>query len=761
MINLLAKETSELRKILENLQDFEQNFDSAKQLARLLGVHFSEGKTSFVFWTSGINVEKGFENILEIYRPKSEIDFSKKEQNIDFQVVTLHLQQINELTFGIFEGIKVGNKNQVGDFYELFYSDKKNQKHRVADPLAYSIPFGTFSPAEIFDIQSVTQNRKDDFYLKNLQGKVQKPTNILEIHIPTASEGGTLAHLSDFYKKTSQTIDNQGIVSDFEKAFLAYEAVELMPLQALAEHENKAPFWQEKHRNESTASINLQKPNTQNWGYDILIAASSAINPNLLATKRPHELLDFIETMHTFSQNPIQVYLDVVYGHSDSQGVKVLHKKFIAGDGMYGKVLNFKHLLVRAILLESMRRMLQYGIDGFRIDASQDINNYNSDTKKIEYDSDFLKEITLLKAEIGDVIYKPFVIFEDGRPWPEVGWALKQTYREVTEMLPETIQWSPLTFADNNPHIFNFWQHKFHRIKEICEYGEHWLTGSSNHDSLRKGATQNPYEQAINVFFDEKINQIFHKGYNAPATKLLENFLPGTPMDFLQANVAAPWMFMRNTDDEWGLKIIAEEANFFHWFISEKQFKKNNLFKSLKNTGLDNYFLLKNFITDLPQIVKLCDYKWEDMLAIIKLKGRGYYPIFKTKSELQFFAKNYMEDVHNFCNVSHAEKDFSKNVSSELFFQIRKFRKRNSWLSKNLLQEDTLQIIPKYGAIVYQICRKNIETNETWAFYANMEGDKITLQTPDNQGIIFKTNNFISDKNEMILSNSEAVIFKI
>jgi hypothetical protein len=760
MINFLAQETAELGKVLENLQDFEQNFDVAKQLAKLLGVHFSKGKTSFVFWTPEINLEKKFENTLEIYCPKLEINFFKNEQTIDFQVVSFHLKQINEIIFGVFEGIKVGNKNQIGDFYDLFYLDKKNQKCRIADPLAYSTPFGAFSPAEIFDIQSVTQERKDYFYLKNLQGKVQKPANILEIHLPTASEGGTLADLADFYKKINQTIDNQGFTSDFEKAYLAYDAVELLPLQVLAEHENKPPFWQEKYRTENIISVNLQKPDTQNWGYDILIAASSAINPNLLATKRPHELLDFIETMHTFSEKPMQVYLDVVYGHSDSQGAKVLNKKFIAGDGMYGKVLNFKHLLVRAILLESMRRMLQYGIDGFRIDASQDINNYNSDTKKIEYDADFLKEITLLKAEVSDVIYKPFIIFEDGRPWPEIGWALKQTYREVTKMLPETIQWSPLTFADNNPHIFNFWQHKFHRIKEIAEYGEHWLTGSSNHDSLRKGATQNPYEQATNVFLGEKINQIFHKGYNAPATKLLENFLPGTPMDFLQANVAAPWTFMRNTDDEWGLKIISEEANFFHWFISEQQFEEKYLFKSLKNNGLDNYFLLKNFITDLPQIVKLCDYKWEDMLAIIKLKGRGYYPIFKTKSELQFFAKNYMQDIHDFCNVCHAEKYFSQNIESELFFQIRKFRARNNWLSKNLFQEDIVEIIPKYGATVYHISRENIANGETWIFYGNMEGDKITLQIPDNQGIVMKTNNISFHKNEMTLGNSEAIIFK-
>ena len=255
MINFLEKETFELQKIIKVLQDFEQNFESAKKLAQLLGVHCDAQKTTFVFWTPKIVEMNHDAFLLEIFTPQTIIDFKKIEQVVDFQLFTFNLKQLNEISFGVFEGINIGNENQIGDFYDLIYFDKKNQKQRIADPLAYSIPFGAFSPAEVFDIQSVTRNRKDGFYLKNLEGKVKKPANILEIHIPTASEGGTLSHLSDFYKKMKQNIDNQGIVSDFEKAFLGYDAIELMPLQALSEHENKPPFWQETHRNGNLTKI--------------------------------------------------------------------------------------------------------------------------------------------------------------------------------------------------------------------------------------------------------------------------------------------------------------------------------------------------------------------------------------------------------------------------------------------------------------------------------------------------------------------------
>ncbi len=694
------------QNIIIPFNDARNDFEQLKEFVKHLGVHSANDSTQFIFWTPEVK-NANFDCLaLEIYRPKVTIDFEKNIQNIDFEVFTLAIQVENELAYGVYEGIKIGNETQVGDFYQLFSIGKNGNRKKIYDTLSYSIPFGAFSPAEVFDFQTISKNRKDEIYLKNIGHKAPYPANILEMHIPTTTKGGTIQDLAIFYKN----IDKKENISSFEKTFLGYDAVELMPLQPLCEHEGKEGFWQEKNRENNTISVELQSPNTQNWGYDIVISASSAINPNLLKTKRPHELVHLLEVLHNFSDQAIQVILDVVYGHADGPAVKILNNKFIAGDGMYGKVLNYKHLLVRAILLESMRRMANYGIDGFRIDASQDINNWNDTLKKIVYDDAFLKEIDNIKATVCGVTYKPFIIFEDGRPWPERGWALKQSYREVTQMLPDTIQWSPLTFADNNPHIFNFWQYKFFRIKEICEYGERWLTGSSNHDSLRKGAQQNPFEAPMNVFFSEKRNEIFHKGYNAPAAKLLEYFLPGTPMDFVQSNVGAPWLFMRNTDEQWGLKVVSEEVNFVNWFLDEEKYQQNTTFSSVKKLGYEQFWQFQNFMNDLSSIIKITNYDWVEMIKTFNQFAPKRYPTIGNPSDLKAFAKAFMEDAHDFCNAEHYQnQDDSLN---DFLFNLRILIKRNHWLSKNLYNNSTIEIIPMYGATAYKISRYNPSTKQ-------------------------------------------------
>ncbi len=731
-----------------------KNYAALQQHVKHLGVHRVGDATQFIFWTPEVKYLQLSKIELEIYRPKNDIDFEKNIQSIDFELFTLPMLIQNELTYGVFENIKMGNAQQTGDFYQLVGYQKDGTKQLLFDPLAYSIPFGAFSPAEVFDNQSITQHRKDENYLKNIKNRANYPANILEMHIPTTTQGGTIADLKNFYQNLSKNIAK---ATDFEKTFLGYDAIELMPLQALTEHEGKNGFWQEKSRNSNQIEVELQKPNTQNWGYDIVISASSAINPNLLKSKRPHELVELIETLHNFSEKPIQVILDVVYGHADGPAAKILNKKFIAGDGMYGKVLNYKQLMVRSILLESLRRMANYGVDGFRIDASQDINNWDNALQKIVYDDDFVRDLHKTTATLGEISYQPFMIFEDGRPWPERGWALKQTYREVTEMLPETVQWSPLTFADNNPHIFNFWQYKFFRIKEIAAYGERWLTGSSNHDSLRKGAQQNPYDAPINIFFGEQPNQIFHRGYNGPATKLLENFLPGIPMDFVQANVAAPWLFMRNTDEQWGLKVVSEEALFVNWFLDEEKYKKDFAFRRLKNTRFQQFIHLKNFINDLPSIVKITNYDWDEMLKVINVFAPDRYPIFSHKSELQQFANNFMEDAHDFCNVFYYQNQVE---SADYFLFLRKLKQRNLWLRKNLCQKSKIEQLYYYGATVYCIERAHPEDDSCWTFYGNMEGEEITIKIADYQSVIIQTPKAIVEKNRIILGNNQAVIVK-
>ena len=57
---------------------------------------------------------------------------------------------------------------------------------------------------------------------------------------------------------------------------------------------------------------------------------------------------------------------DVVYGHSDNQGLKALNPHYFAGPNMYGQNLDYRNPAVRAIMLEMQRRKVDFGADGVR-----------------------------------------------------------------------------------------------------------------------------------------------------------------------------------------------------------------------------------------------------------------------------------------------------------------------------------------------------------------------------------------------------------
>jgi hypothetical protein len=71
-----------------------------------------------------------------------------------------------------------------------------------------------------------------------------------------------------------------------------------MPIAPVAEHPEKHRFWspiQQPGENGSEITIHLRKPSVTNWGYDTVLFGGASVNPSLLSTGRPHELLEIIE----------------------------------------------------------------------------------------------------------------------------------------------------------------------------------------------------------------------------------------------------------------------------------------------------------------------------------------------------------------------------------------------------------------------------------------------------------------------------------
>ena len=535
-INVQA--TLELIKQLESQSNLQKpSFEDAQTIAKILGAFYQNNQAQFVFWIPELIEQNLNEITLEIYSTDTKVNFQKLPQALTFSVQNIPVQLKGQFAFAAIDGVKAGTVNQMGDLYWLKYKDKNGHFKYIVDPLAHSIPFGAFSPAELFDMDEMFTNRTDKTHFRQNSNqsvnRFETPTNILQLHPHTATVKSSLQGISELFANISNKLKKGESLTTQEKCYANYDGIQLLPIMPQVEKERGERFFKILSQSDNVAIVELRQFDIDNWGYDIVIAAASAINPGLLATKRPNELLELIETLHHFHGKPKKVILDIVYGHADNQAQQVLNKHFFLGMGMYGQEMNVQHPMVRAIMLESQRRIGNYGVDGFRVDAAQDIV-YKDENGNKHYDNEYLHLMNDIVYEVADTKYQAWMVYEDGRPWPKPDWNIATTYDEVIKIIPNALQWGPLTFVNNKPLVFGFWIERFWRVKQIAYTGEHWVTGGSNHDTYRGLAHMNPWATSYNSNLGSNLREVAHKGYNNPAARLLDHaFLPGVPMEFI------------------------------------------------------------------------------------------------------------------------------------------------------------------------------------------------------------------------------------
>ncbi|MDB9524685.1 glucosylglycerol hydrolase [Oscillatoria sp. CS-180] len=767
-------------------------FDRGQRLAKRLGCHYRrDGLTEFGFWTpeltaNVIQSERSLE--LEIFTPLVPIQFHEPRQTIEFQRDLVPVRQQGEFLWAVVSGVKAGNRTTAGAFYWLRYVDADQRVHIIRDPLAYSTPYGIFGPAEVYDMRRLQRRRADLSYFRRTAApkgvadaeipRVPTPTNILQIHVKTASPEGTLEGLTHQFKRVSEKIAAGETLTPADEVYAGYDAVQLLPVEPTIEYrredtsgeheffaiqslpvsseapasskaENEQPaekkvpvdgdgetVLEDVEGNEETALekkeatlkdvtqadeaqkstnsphnavlVTLRKPNTQNWGYDVPILASSATNPAVLGTLRPDETVDFIATLHNFAGGPIHLIYDLVYGHSDNQGLELLAQQFFKGPNMYGQDLNHQLPQVRAILLEMQRRKINTGADGVRVDGGQDFRFFNPLSGRVEQDDAYLLGMSDVVQNIQGYRRLMFTIFEDGRPWPEEGWEEKSTYRELVEMKPGSFQWGPLIFAHNTPTVKGFWDRKWRRVCEVIFQGDHWITGCGNHDTVRRG-NQVETNADINWNLGKTLPQVLHRAYNNPATLLwVHGFSPGLPMDFLNATVETPWGFFRNTDDRYGVKVVSEEVGFLDWEIEPDMYADADAFLRLKALGFLEYEQLRDFAYalrdamletdyDLGAVAQICQHCLGDpdgiaceVPALEELNEEAHLPRFLATLDvpkLKTFAMAFMEDSHDMCNVGRYLEGLNSSIT-RFSLKLRQFRLSHPWLRENLTGRD-------------------------------------------------------------------------
>jgi hypothetical protein len=394
---------------------------------------------------------------------------------------------------------------------------------------------------------------------------------------------------------------------------------------------------------------------------------------------------------------------------------------------MYGQDLAYRNPLVRAILLEMQRRKVDFGADGVRVDGAQDFKWYDAEHGVLRHDDAYLQEMADLEQEVAGCRYRPWLIFEDGRPWPQEDWELSSTYRAVIERQddPDVFQWGPLTFAHNTPFLYGFWLSKWWRIREILAVGANWISGCANHDTLRRGTQVSP-KLNINTRLGDTRMEILDKAYDNPAVQLVTyGAFPGVPMDFLNASARASWGFIRNQDDRFGVKVLAEEAISLKWQIDDKSYRRAANFRRLKALGFTELDELRRFLEFLPGLVEVTDYDLDviaRLLAAVRPPFAVEEPI--TVNLLKRVARAWMDDMHDYCNITLYDEDLGVEQSG-FNAALRAFRRARPWLRGNLGPADVFDYAePVAGSVLFR-CLRHGPDGEQILLLANMEGQAV------------------------------------
>ncbi|OAB62241.1 alpha-amylase [Leptolyngbya valderiana BDU 20041] len=755
-------------------------FEKGQQLARRLGAHYREdGLTEIGFWAPELTAQvmRKKEIYLEILTPLDDIDFRQGQQVVRFHRTRLNLEQQGEFFWGVLSGMRPGSRDRAGSFYWMRYIDQQGILEAIRDIVPYSLPYGVFGPAELYDIDSLQSDRRDldyfartsasqlpDFFTADQHRpeiaipRVHAPRNILQLHIGTATREGTLESLTRLYQRISDKLANDDPLTPAEENFVGYDAVQLLPTEPTIEfrtdYSPESEFFVFISEEEDELTIELNKPNTQDWGYDVPLLGSSTTNAALLGSLRPDEAIDFIATLHNFSTGPIQVIYDLVYGHADNQSELLVNREYLKGPNMYGQDLNHQLPTVRAIFLEMQRRKLNTGCDGIRVDGGQDFRFFNPLSGVVEQDDAYLLAMSDVVQEIGDYKRLMFTIFEDGRPWPSEGWEDTSTYRDLIEKMPESYQWGPLIFAHNTPTLKGFWETKWRRVLEVMHIGSNWITGCANHDTVRRG-NQVERDRTINWNLGDTLSEVLRNAYDNPATTLwVYGFSPGLPMDFINALSHAPWMFFRNTDERYGVKVVSEEVGFLEWQVTPEIYDRPELFQHLKSLGFTQLPQLRDFGHALQETMVEMDYDLErvaeacqeclgedttscriDRLRLLNHPEMVQFLKTLDMAQLKKFALLFMEDCYEACKVSYHEDNVDV-VRATFNRQLREFRHARAWLGQSLIGTDRFDKYSEGDRTIFYGVRSNPnDGSEGIAMVAHMGGEPMKVHLGEWLGI--------------------------
>lgn len=715
---------------------------AARRLVRLAGARATDEGAEFGFWipeavdesASVVSLE------LELLAFEGEI-VPGEEQGVRVRRQRLPLEQEGEWAWLAVRGATLGTRDTLGTLYRLVVTHADGRSTVRNDPLAASLPFGARAPAELYDVERMHTGRADlEFFRRvGIAGtdpdgdppRFSPPAHVLEIHVGTATHGGTIADLADLYRALADKVRRGEEPTPAEAAFLGYDAVELMPLEPIA-CDPAAPPTFEILGEEDEAVATLRPPEVVDWGYDVALLGSAAIEPSLLRSGRPDELVDLAGVLHTFPGKPIRLVFDLVFGHASPYARDLLSDAFFRGEGEFGPRPDLRRRTVRALLIEMRRRKVDFGADGVRVDASHDLVLASGEALG-EGDAGILAEMSDVVQNVADVRYRPFMIFEDGRRSPTGTSAASASYLEVIRERPEAFEWGPLTYADVEPFVQGYWGSVGWRFEEIADHGSRWINGYANHDTLRR-AYRLPPHVPVNRRLGEDLPEILRRGYDHPAADLaFYGLLPGVPMSFLAATMRAPWAFFRNIDGRGAVALAAREAGALAWRFAPHDYAEDDAFVRLKALGLHDHAAATALFLGLRACLRSGAHEPEAVAAAARREGvPSPEPI--TGEGLTRVASAFLRDLRDACVVWRGQ-DRLDPARARISRSLRRIRGERSWLAHDLRERDRIgRSVREDGGVFLWGVRHAPDGGESIALLANLEGEPSTLTPRDRIG---------------------------
>jgi hypothetical protein len=236
----------------------------------------------------------------------------------------------------------------------------------------------------------------------------------------------------------------------------------------------------------------------------------------------------------------------------------------------------------------------------------------------------------------------------------------------------------------------------------------------------------------INTFLGDSLPEIIENAYDNPASNMLTYAVfPGVPMDFLHAFMRAPWSFIRNTDDRYGVKVASEEARFMDWRVTPEQFARDEHFQRLKALGFDTYEGLHRFMHALDHAVQLTDYDLEAIVPVLRSLTPPLEGPDLSVDGLKTTARAWMDDLHEYCTVTH-HTDRLDAGQTAFNRDLRAFRSRHGWLKESFSADDVLRYRePAEGTIVFGALRTSPDGGGSILFVGNMEGATASVTPTD------------------------------